>query len=540
MTPDIARKLSIAEQHEWFRQQRSRRTFLKGGLAGAGALLAGPSLVAGADVPSAMKTSSRYAPISATLTSASASSGPTVVPFGRHISYGVDPMSIMNIAWQVASPVSNPFVRVGTSPFDLGEQIPAELRTLTTPWADITDFLDSVPPAQSAAEAPEVQYYLHAAVENLRPDTTYYYAVGHQGFDVLGGATSGPLSGSFTTAPKQAVPFTFTAFGDQGVSYDAVATSNLIAAQNPSFHLHAGDVSYAEDGGDGLLTDPYDPRAWDSYFVETAATASQIPWMIAIGNHEMEPWYSPNGYGGDVDRLDFPGNGPSVCPGTYYFVYGNVAFISLDANDVSYEIPANFGYSDGAQTAWLASTLATLRGTPGIDFIVVYFHHCAYSTCTTHGCEGGVQQFWTPLFDQYDVDLVINGHNHIYERTDPIIGGSPTTTTPIGSVITPATQGTTYAVCGGAGKSLYAFSAPDSYEGDIDNVSPVSTYVNEAGDTTVSENVTWSEVRYTGYCLLVGQVTPATTPGGTTTLQIQGLNENGIQIDTFTLSRTSS
>lgn len=45
----------------------------------------------------------------------------------------------------------------------------------------------------------------------------------------------------------------------------------------------------------------------------------------------------------DVDRLDFPGNGPSVCPGTYFFAYGNVGFISLDPNDVSYEITANLG-----------------------------------------------------------------------------------------------------------------------------------------------------------------------------------------------------
>jgi hypothetical protein len=44
-----------------------------------------------------------------------------------------------------------------------------------------------------------------------------------------------------------------------------------------------------------------------------------------------------------VDRLDFPGNGPSVCPGTYFFAYGNVGFISLDPNDVSYEITANLG-----------------------------------------------------------------------------------------------------------------------------------------------------------------------------------------------------
>jgi 3',5'-cyclic AMP phosphodiesterase CpdA len=258
--------------------------------------------------------------------------------------------------------------------------------------------------------------------------------------------------------------------------------------------------------------------------------------MASLGNHEMEPWYSPDGYGADVLRLDFPGNGPSICPGTYLFTYGNTAFISLDPNDVSYEIPANLGYSGGQQTAWLKSTLAALRQNQAISFIVVFFHHCAYCTCATHGSEGGVQQYWTPLFDEYSVDLVINGHNHIYERTDPIIGGNATTTAPIGATVSPAKQGTTYITAGAAGKSLYSFSAPDSYEGNIDNVSPVATYVNEPNATTKTEEVTWSQVRYTGYCLLVGEVTPG-RPGGTTTLLLRGLNENGTEIDRVTLSR---
>ena len=538
MSPDVARTLSLAEQHDWFRQQRSRRVFLKGGLASAGAVLAGPALLGTSQAGAAVAELAGLRRTAAFgVATSSASRGASVVPFGPHISFGADPTSVMHITWQVASPVSNPFVRVGPSLLDFGERIPAELRTVTTPWADITDFLDSVPPAASAAKLPETQYYVHAVVGMLLPGTTYVYSIGHDGLDPS--SSAGGVTGIFTTAPRGPRPFTFTAFGDQGISYDAVATTNLILAQAPAFHLHAGDVSYAENGGDGLLTDSYDPRAWDSYFSETAPTAARIPWMVALGNHEMEPWYSPDGYGADIDRLDFPGNGPSVCPGTYLFHYGNAAFISLDANDVSYEIPANNGYSKGAQTAWLSTTLAALRRDPGVDFIVVYFHHCAYCTCTSHGSEGGVQQFWAPLFDQYQVDLVINGHNHLYERTDPIKAGAATGAAPIGSVVTPATQGTTYITCGGAGKSLYAFSAADSYEGDVANLASVSTYVNEPGGTTTAETVTWSRVRYTGYCLLVGQVTPPDSRGSTT-LVLRGLDEQGTEVDRITLSRTTS
>ena len=88
---------------------------------------------------------------------------------------------------------------------------------------------------------------------------------------------------------------------------------------------------------------------------------------------------------------------------------------------------------------------------------------------------------------------------------------------------------------GGAGKSLYAFSAPDSYEGAVDNVASVAGYSNQAGGTEVKETVTWSRVRYTGYGLLVVNVAPPAF--GKATMVVRALNENGVELDNFTLSR---
>jgi hypothetical protein len=531
MNPEQAKRLSLAEQHDWFRRVTSRRSLLRGGVAAGGAMVAGPALLAGTAGAATAGTAARARAGSPMLLSrASAFSGSALPPFGRHIAFGADPSTQISVAWQVAAPVQDPFIRVGPAPWDLGHRVPGQIRTLSTPMSDI-DAVDSVAPS---APATIEQYYVHAEVSGLRPGQTYFYSVGHQGWDT---AASGP-AGSFTTAPRGRVPFTFTAFGDQGVSYDALGTATLIRAQNPAFHLHAGDISYAEDGGDGLITDSYDPRVWDSFFAEIEPAAGQIPWQVAVGNHEMESWYSPDGYGGQYARFDFPGQQASSSPPTYYsFRYGNVGIISLDANDVSYEIPANLGYTGGAQTAWLARTLAALRASPDIDFIVAYFHHCAYCTCVVHGSEGGARQFWAPLFDQYQVDLVINGHNHIYERTDPIRAGAATGAAPIGSVIHPATAGTTYVAAGGAGKSLYSFSAADSYEGKVDNVTSVASYVNEPGGTTTNETVNWSRVRYTGYCLLVLESQPGWRRGVPSTLRLRGLDEAGAELDRVDLVR---
>jgi hypothetical protein len=523
MDPKDAARLSIAEQHDWLRARRSRRSVLKVGAITAGAAVAAPALGGMASAA----PSKRATP---TVTfNRERVNGASVSPFGRRVSFGADPTSEINLAWQVPLAVGSPFVRLGLDPNHLGERIEAETRVLTTAAADITGPVDSVAPSFPTTIE---QTYLHVALTHLRPDTTYYYSVGHDGNDQQGTGIA-----SFTTAPSRPQPYTFTAFGDQGISYDAVGVSRLLPAESPAFHLHAGDVAYAEDTGHGLITDSYDPRVWDGWFNQTDFFTSSTPYMVAVGNHEMEAWYSPHGYGGQEARFDFPGTGPSACPATYYFTYGNVAYISLDANDVSYEIPANFGYSDGAQTSWLESTLAALRADDTIDFVVAYFHHCAYSTCTSHGSEGGARQYWAPLFDKYSVDLVINGHNHIYERTDPIIGGSPTTTVPAGGTVYPATQGTTYVATGGAGDSLYAFSAPDSYEGETDNVEPVAGYYN-GPDGEVKESVEWSQVRFTGYEFIAVDVQPPSWSGGTTTLTIRTISEIGTEIDRVVLERT--
>lgn len=520
MTPDIARTLSAAEQHEWFRSVTSRRSLLRGGLVGVGAVAAGPTLLSG--ISSAAPV--RPARSASLLKRADRSSGAVIAPFGRHVAFGANPSQQMSVSWQLPALIDRPFVRVGRSPWDLGQRIGADLRVLTTPRTDINP-VDSVPPSQTGAVE---QYYVQAALEGLRPGETYFYVVGHDGWDASDHIDT---VRSFTTAPLGRSPFTFTAFGDQGVTYDSLGNANLIRAQNPAFHLHAGDISYAEDDGEGLITDSYDPRVWDVFLNQVEPVAGSVPWQIAAGNHEIETWYSPNGYGGLLDRFALPGST------TYYsFVYGNVMVISLDANDVSDEIPANNGYSGGAQAAWLAEQLASGRSRSDIDFIVAYFHHCAYCTCAVHGSEGGVRASWTALFDKYSVDLVINGHNHIYERTDPIKAGSATTSAPIGSTITPATQGTTYVTAGGGGESLYNFSAPDSYEGSIDNDSAVSSFINEPGGTTTNETVAWSRVRYTGYCLLVVDSEPAWR-GGTSRLNVRGLAEDGSELDRFVLTR---
>jgi hypothetical protein len=187
--------------------------------------------------------------------------------------------------------------------------------------------------------------------------------------------------------------------------------------------------------------------------------------------------------------------------------------------------------------------LSAMRQEPQIDFIVVFFHQCAYCTCAVHASDGGIDQYWAPVFDKYQVDLVINGHNHIYERTDPIRAGASTGVAPIGATIHPATQGTTYVTAGSAGKSLYDFPSgvPDSYEGNVNNDDSIATFQWEIGSSPANPTqnpitVDWSRVRYTGYALLVVDSIPGAS--NRPALSVRAVMEDGVTvIDEFRIER---
>jgi 2',3'-cyclic-nucleotide 2'-phosphodiesterase (5'-nucleotidase family) len=141
-----------------------------------------------------------------------------------------------------------------------------------------------------------------------------------------------------------------------------------------------------------------------------------------------------------------------------------------------------------------------------------------------------------PLFEKYTVDLVINGHNHVYERTDVLKGGEVTKQLPIGGTAYPETDGVVYVTAGAAGRSLYAFSADESYEGHVKDDDAVASFVCLKDGAQQKETVAWSRVRYLDYSFLRVDVTPA-AKGRTATLRVRGIAETGEQVDHFTVAR---
>ena len=175
---------------------------------------------------------------------------------------------------------------------------------------------------------------------------------------------------------------------------------------------------------------------------------------------------------------------------------------------MSYEIPANSGYTrrPADRAGWTGGWASCARGAD-VDFVVVFFHHCAYSTTNSHASDGGVRDAWVPLFEKHQVDLVINGHNHVYERTDAIKGGRSRRAVPIGARTDPTRDGIVYVTAGGAGRSLYGFPGAGQLRGARQGPGrAVDTFHWTKGGGKATETVEWSRVRYTGFSFLSVEV----------------------------------
>jgi hypothetical protein len=375
---------------------------------------------------------------------------------------------------------------------------------------------------------------------------------------------------------------------------------NLANGTPSRFNLQAGDLCYANADGDvqpiinpdgpngsqpGPRNEPkpaahsggwdyYDPWVWTSWFPMIEASSASIPWMFATGNHDTEMFsshvaadkvtvdnYQRHGYGGLKKRLDMPTTGPSACPTVYSFTYGNVGVISVDANELSWEIQGLLGYSHGAQVRWLEDQLSAWRRAPGIDFIVAFFHECAFSTCNGHSSDGGVRSKLAPLFSRFQVDLAVQGHNHVYERTNPLIYDAKTNSARSSkqavahspqhpAEVAPAQDGTTYVVVGTAGTPRYGWSGQHETDRNFaagkgsgtvvtgDAKTQTGPWVNERDFSLRFETVDWSQARYDDYGFIALDVTPAAA-GQRTTMVLRFINEQGRELDRVVFSRTA-
>jgi hypothetical protein len=217
---------------------------------------------------------------------------------------------------------------------------------------------------------------------------------------LLAGLTAGADAGEAQrrAAAKSAHTFVVVAAGDisprcgraNGSSCAAERTARRVEAINPRLVLTLGDNQY--DYGTLNSYRRFYDTTWGRFKSKTRPTP---------GNHES---YDPNGassgYREYFGKLATP-NGR-----TYYsFDVGNWHFVALDSN-------LGMG-RESRQTKWLRSDLAANRR----GCILAYWHHPLFSS-GAHGNNPLSRPIWRALYDA-KADLVLNGHDHQYERFAP-------------------------------------------------------------------------------------------------------------------------
>jgi predicted MPP superfamily phosphohydrolase len=118
---------------------------------------------------------------------------------------------------------------------------------------------------------------------------------------------------------------------------------------------------------------------------------SNVKFYATLGNHDLPI---------QVNYQYFNMNGKEY----YRFKKGNIAFYSLNSN-----------YMDKKQVQWLQDELAKDTS----DWKIAFFHHPPYSSAAAHGSDKQLREVVEPIFIKYGMNVVLSGHDHVYERIKP-------------------------------------------------------------------------------------------------------------------------
>lgn len=191
-------------------------------------------------------------------------------------------------------------------------------------------------------------------------------------------------------------------------------TLQVIDQQNPQFICLTGDiVNNSWEGYTPVL------EQWE-WAITDQEVMGNYPIMPVAGNHEASSYDFTSRY-----HLPYA-DGQDLSKGGYYsFDYHDMHFIALNTNDSSAD-PQNLKGLSTNQIEWLKKDL---KASKDAKWKVVMMHkgifdaggHCS----NMEGADGDIayiREQVAPIFSDYQVDLVLQGHDHLYSRSYPIQG----------------------------------------------------------------------------------------------------------------------
>ena len=269
-----------------------------------------------------------------------------------------------------------------------------------TPYKTVHATADNITNLQYTASENRSYVMNKALAEDLTPGTTYSYRAGYDG--------SWSDIGAFTTA-GDASDFTFLYVTDMQAS----TTSNFqIAARavrtaynrfpNVKFLMSCGD--HVDDGNSAW--------AWEQFFTENREVFYKLPFAPVMGNHDSY-LFNSFVYYFNTEPARLYGTSPTRPGSVYSFVYGDVLFLALNTEESNRTALGN----------WMRTEVNRPEHAH-VRWRIAFFHKCMYSGGSYQPSSENqtIRDALAPVFDELDIDIAFQGHEHIYQVIGPVYG----------------------------------------------------------------------------------------------------------------------
>ena len=294
-----------------------------------------------------------------------------------------DPATKRAVSWRTDATVKNGLAQIALA--GLNSKFAAKAKT----YKAITEEFDL---GLYKSNNSFVVNYHSIIFEDLKPNSTYAYRVGD------GKNWSEWIQ--FKTANDQYFPTQFVYFGDAQNDilshWSRVIRMAYQTAPNASFVIHAGD----------MVDTAHKDYEWAQWFKAGGFIHRQWTTIPVVGNHEFQSIKGSTPKRVSIQwrpqfNLPVEKNLDKKLHETVYSVnYQDVLILVLNSNELLEE-----------QTEYIKDKLRNSTA----KWKIVTCHHSVFSPAKGRDFEFA-RKYWKPLFDEYGVDLVLNGHDHTYAR----------------------------------------------------------------------------------------------------------------------------
>ncbi|MDX2150089.1 MAG: metallophosphoesterase family protein [Bryobacteraceae bacterium] len=304
---------------------------------------------------------------------------PSAMPDRVILTWSGDPATTQSVTWRTSVGVEGARAQIA----EAGD------------GPDFTKQSDEVKAASELLKSDLGEAAYHSVTfQKLKPSTVYAYRVGD--------GTNWTEWHQFRTASDKPAPVEFLYVGDAQNDilslWSRVVRTGYREASKAHFFIHAGD----------LVNRGTSDALWGEWFRAGGWLNATLPSVPVPGNHE---YGRTDGKRTVTDhwrrQYTLPENGaPGLEETSYYIDIQGVRIVGLNSNEKHEE-----------QAQWLD---ALLEKNPN-RWTICTFHHPIFSTARGRDNKE-LRELWQPVFDKHGVDLVLQGHDHSYGRSNLLSG----------------------------------------------------------------------------------------------------------------------